>query len=241
MVQSKILTLQILSKRCLKLEIRGELLRKERRMYYFSVEGSTEKWYLDWLQRTINADPQSRYVVKIESKVDKNPLSYVKRLSIITPILITHLFDYESRNPEHARQFQSTMDLMQAAKRTGKRITYRLGYSNYTFELWMVLHKSDFNVSLSHRSQYLRYINQAYDENFISLDAYKREDNFNRILDGLTLSHVRDAICRAKAITERNASNFKVHEYKGYKYFDENPSLSLWEAIEEILEQCNLI
>lgn len=216
-------------------------MRKERRMYYFSVEGSTEKWYLDWLQQKINADAQARYVVKIESKVDKNPLSYVKRLPVITSIVITHLFDYESRDPEHLRQFQSTMDLMRAAQRTGKHITYRLGYSNYTFELWMILHKSDFNASLAHRSQYLKYINQAFGENFVSLDAYKREDNFKRLLNGLTLSNVCDAVCRAKAITERNTSNFKAKEYKGYKFFDENPSLSLWEAIEEILKQCNLL
>lgn len=28
-------------------------MRKENRTYYFSVEGETEKWYLDWLQSTI--------------------------------------------------------------------------------------------------------------------------------------------------------------------------------------------
>ena len=29
-------------------------MRKENRTYFFSVEGDTEKWYLDWLQTTIN-------------------------------------------------------------------------------------------------------------------------------------------------------------------------------------------
>lgn len=36
-------------------------MRKENRTYYFSVEGETEKWYLDWLQSAINAEPVAKY------------------------------------------------------------------------------------------------------------------------------------------------------------------------------------
>ena len=39
-------------------------MHKENRTYYFSVEGATEKWYLDWLQNMINADPDAKYTVK---------------------------------------------------------------------------------------------------------------------------------------------------------------------------------
>ena len=27
------------------------------RKYYFSVEGETEKWYLDWLEEELNHEP----------------------------------------------------------------------------------------------------------------------------------------------------------------------------------------
>ena len=30
-------------------------VRKRKIQYYFSVEGETEKWYLEWLQRQINS------------------------------------------------------------------------------------------------------------------------------------------------------------------------------------------
>ena len=30
-------------------------MRKETKKYYFSVEGETEKWYLEWLENTINS------------------------------------------------------------------------------------------------------------------------------------------------------------------------------------------
>lgn len=36
-------------------------MRKENRTYYFSVEGETEKWYLDWLQSAINASTLAKY------------------------------------------------------------------------------------------------------------------------------------------------------------------------------------
>lgn len=30
------------------------------------------------------------------------------------------------------------------------------------------------------------------------------------------------------------------YQYKGYKYYKENPSLAIWEAIEKILKDCGL-
>jgi hypothetical protein len=31
-----------------------------------------------------------------------------------------------------------------------------------------------------------------------------------------------------------------LRKYKGYEYFEENPSLSVWEVIDQILIDCNL-
>ena len=39
--------------------------------YYFSVEGKTEKWYLDWLQNAINTANTATYKVVFDSKVEK--------------------------------------------------------------------------------------------------------------------------------------------------------------------------
>lgn len=36
-------------------------MRKEKLTYYFSVEGETEKWYLDWLQDRINESKWIRH------------------------------------------------------------------------------------------------------------------------------------------------------------------------------------
>lgn len=34
--------------------------RKENRRYPFTVEGETEKWYLEWLQNCLNSQPQAK-------------------------------------------------------------------------------------------------------------------------------------------------------------------------------------
>ena len=74
------------------------------------------------------------------------------------------------------------------------------------------------------------------------MDEYKHEDNFKRCLAKLQLSNVIDAVNRAKAIMQRNKENgYILHQYKGYKYYKENPSLAIWEAIEKLLKDCELI
>lgn len=217
-------------------------MRKENKTYYFSVEGETEQWYLEWLQNIINAEYAAKYTVKFDSKIQKDPLSRAKRLTVLGKTEITHIFDFESDEPIHAQQFRMALDRMKEAQSLGKNIKYKLGYSNFTFELWIILHMADCNGILTHRRQYLTPLNRAFGENFENLDQYKHEDNFKRILNKLTLIHVRRAIQRSKVIMQKNQeSGYVLQQYKGQKYYKENPSLSIWETIERILSDCQLM
>lgn len=219
-----------------------EAMRKENRVYYFSVEGETEKWYLEWLQKTINATPSAQYNVKFDVKIQKDPLARAKGLNILGRTEITHIFDRESEEEVHVKQFQETLDRMKAAQSTGRQITYRLGYSNFAFELWIVLHKADCNGALANRYQYLAPLNRAYGENFENLEQYKHEDNFKRVLNKLTIDNVCEAIRRANKIMQNNKDfGYVQQQYKGYKYYKENPALSLGEQIEKIMKECGLI
>lgn len=215
---------------------------KETSKYYFSVEGETEKWYLDWLQEKINNEPASKHKVSIDSKIQKNPIKRAKSMIVLSKVEITHLIDYESNEEIHTKQFQETLDLLKNTSKLGKQIKYHLGYCNFTFELWMVLHKTICNAPLDYRSQYLNPINRAYGENFENLAQYKQEANFKRVLEKISLSEVNTAIERSKAIMQINEENGMVlQQYKGYRYYRENPSLSIWESIEKILKDCGLI
>lgn len=98
------------------------------------------------------------------------------------------------------------------------------------------------NSSISHRKNYLAMINRAFDEKFKSMNEYKHEANFKRCLSKLQLTNVINAVNRAKSIMLINQKNgYTLHQYKGYKFYKENPSLSLWEIIDRILKDCALI
>lgn len=215
--------------------------RKQTNKYYFSVEGETEHWYLKWLQELINHTEESAYKVSIDCPVKKNPLKHAKSLTVTRKIEVYHFFDYESDESIHAQQFQDTMDNMKKAECLGKQIKYRSGYSNFTFDLWIILHMIDCNASYTHRKQYITSINRAFSEKFENMDEYKKEDNFKRCLSKMNISNVIHAIKRARKIMQNNKDNgFTLHQYKGYQYYTENPSLASWEAIEKILFDCEL-
>lgn len=215
--------------------------RKSTRKYYFSVEGETEQWYLEWLENAINEAETSAFKVSFDSKVQKNPVKRAKSMSsIIGKTEIWHLSDFESHEDVHTKPFTETMDNMKEATLLGKQITYKFGYSNLTFDLWMILHKKDCFGSLSHRRQYLSSLNQAYGKHFEDMHQYKHESSFKNCLAQLALSNVNDAISRAKEIMRQRAANGNPCSYKGFQYYKENPSLAIWEIIEKILKDCQL-
>lgn len=215
---------------------------KPTKKYYFTVEGETEQWYLQWLQKQINDSEASQYKVSLDCPVQKNPLKRAKSLVVTGKTEIYHFMDYESDEPIHVSQFTEAMDNMKKAQQLGKQIRYHFGYTNLTFDLWIILHKADSNSSLTHRRQHLTPLNRAFEEHFESMDEYKHEANFKRILSRLILPEVVEAINRAKAIMQRNHEiGYILHQYKGYHYYKENPSLAVWEPIERILKDCRLM
>lgn len=210
--------------------------------YYFSVEGETEELYLKWLQDKINNSSEARFKVSFDCKINKNPLKRAKLLVVTSKTDIYHICDYESDEQTHAKEFKDAMDNMKKAKALGKQITYKFGYTNLTFELWIILHKMDCYTPFTHRKQYLTLINKAFNESFESLGDYKLEANFKRILNSLTLNNVISAVERSKDIMQKNINNgYKLQEYKGFKYYKENPSLTIWEVIDKIIKDCRLV
>ena len=149
----------------------------ETKKFVFSVEGETEQWYLLWLRDQINQCEKRKYNVSIDAKIQQSPKKFYKTVNAKTTPEIIHICDVESNEPVHVEKFRNILSEMKEAK-TQKRITYRLGYSNFTFELWIVLHKKDCNGMLTHRRQYLEHINRAFGESFENPDQYKHEDEF---------------------------------------------------------------
>lgn len=215
---------------------------KETKKYTFTVEGETEKWYFDWLEEQINACEDAAYRASIISKVQQSPSKFAKSQTSFSTPAIVHICDVESNEPEHKKKFTDILDQIDQSNKLGKKIKYGLGYSNFTFELWIALHKVNCNGPLTHRSQYLTHINRAFGEKFEDLDHYKKEDNFKRCLSKLTLKDVKTAIEKSERIMENNESDpgKKPVIYKKFKYYEDNPSLTIWEHVKRILDDCGV-
>lgn len=56
--------------------------RKSTKKYFFTVEGETEKWYLEWLKVRINECEEAAYKVSFDVQVQKNPLKRAKSLAV---------------------------------------------------------------------------------------------------------------------------------------------------------------
>lgn len=216
--------------------------RKQTLTYYFSVEGETEQWYLEWLEAQINANEHANYIVKLIAKVEKDPVSFIKKLVVQKKTTIWHLSDIEGSSDEQIQTVHNTLGRLKEAKGLGKSIIYKWGYSNLSFDLWMILHKQNCNAELNGVGNYLSHINRVFVEHFESMKEYKEEANFKRCLGKLTFPEVLTALSKAKAIMQRNERDgYPLTQFKGYSYYVHNPSLDLWQPIETILSDCGLL
>lgn len=216
--------------------------RKMNARYYFTVEGETEKWYLEWLRDAINADPRSKVKVVCSPKVQKNPVKWAKaKTNLDKSAKVFHVFDFEDEEPIHVKAFKDTLANMKKAGSLGRGFGYVSAYSNLTFELWMVLHKGDC-PALAHRRQYLKPINDLYGEHFESLDEYKHEANFKRVLGKLTVDDAVTAVGRAETLAKRAEEHgLRKAQHCGYSYYLDNPATDLWIPVKQMLEEGGII
>jgi hypothetical protein len=73
-------------------------------------------------------------------------------------------------------------------------------------------------------------------------DHYKAHDAFHRCLAKLTLDDVKAAIRRAETITRNTERDGKtLLQHKDYKYYRDNPALSINEAVKQMLAECGVL
>lgn len=219
--------------------------RKENLQYYCSVEGETEQWYFEWLSNIIK-ESNLKYTVKIDAKIQKNPYKYAKGLTLITNcqdnLDVWHISDYEGKDEVHDNEFKNVIDNIEKVNTMGKSLTYHFGYSNLTFELWIILHKMKFKTMIFNRHKYYETINKCYDEKFQSNDEFKHKKNFRRCLNKLSLDDVVTAVNNAQEIMDEKVKNcINKKYYKGFPYYEENPALEVHEFVKKILKDCGKI
>lgn len=215
--------------------------RKPNIKYFFTVEGDCESWYLEHLQSLINNNPDAVCTVQIETIITRELEKTAKTINPVTvPQTLYHLCDVEGIDVEDQTRFENYLKDLKSIKKQ-KGLQYDLGYSNFSFELWMILHKKNCNGCLTYKKEYLALINKAYEQKFISLKSYKNKDNFRKCLDKIGLSDIKTAIVKSKNIMAmRKRNRDKEISLYTYKYYKDNPALTIWQSIEKILKDCKL-
>lgn len=223
--------------------------RKESRQFNISVEGiNCERMYFEHLARLINSSGENKYNIRLNCK-KASPESFAKRNAHLPvekrgnknlPFL--HIQDIEDYYDD--KQKKKFLSLIDEIRKTEKEygVCYELGYTNYTFELWMLLHVADMTVGVTHRYAYLKGINRYFARNFKTLDEFKSANEFQKILDEyVTLDSVRKAVCRAEQIVNSNYIEKKQKEnYKGFQFFCDNPDVNVHNLIKLIFDVCGL-
>lgn len=223
--------------------------KKESRHFNISVEGiNCEKMYFEHLAKLINSSDRSTYNLKVAPR-KMGPLEYAKR-NAYKPVEslknkalpYIHIQDIENYYDDFQRsKFFGIIDEMREAEKKFN-VSYELGYSNYSFELWMLLHVSDMNYAIHDRESYLKPINEFFHRKFSDLNEFKSHDEFQMILEEfVTLDSVKLAVRRAEKIVQDNNRNKKVKEnYRGFAFFHDNPDVTVHEVVRLIFEVCGV-
>ena len=224
------------------------MAKKESRQFNISVEGiNCERMYFEHLARLVNSSNRNTYNLKVDPR-KMSPLEYAKR-NAYKPvdkrkgnkkIPYIHVQDIEDYYDDFQRKkiFGMIDEMRTAEDKFG--IVYELGYSNYTFELWMLLHVADMKHAVQDRHSYLGAINRWFNRNYTNIDEFKNHTEFRRILDEfVTLDSIIQAIRRAERIVEKNVVDRKVKEtYKGVSFYRDNPDVSIHEVVQMIFDVC---
>jgi len=216
--------------------------------FFISCEGKTEKWYFEWLQKMINDNSKTKN--KIEFKfLNVTPSSFTKsNFNIYTQGMLKGSYfcriqDIESYSNDSLKQFTDLLKSNKEAKKLFPKYNFYIGYSNYTFEVWIISHMSKVKTEVD-RKNYYKQINNAYNKAFSNNDDYKHENNFKSLLDMLTLDNViNTAIPTCENMRNYNSTNNpeqKKSEYN-FDYFLSNPDTSLHEFVKIILSNSGVI
>lgn len=199
-----------------------------RKTYLCICEGQQEEMYLNHVARLIKRFPQK--VVIFKTFVD-NPHRLKKRYEEYDSVAI---FDHDMKDVEFKRNIEICDELnnkLRPTKRKSGRHIYH-AYSSLNFDLWLILHKEDFTRSVINNDAYISDVRRIYGLDFP--DNIKNKSVMEKTLSQITLTDVKDAICRAENIRRNKikTDSTKVGDTLIYS----NPDFSIHEFLKVVFK-----
>lgn len=199
-----------------------------RKTYLCICEGQQEEMYLNHLASLIKDFPKS--VVRFNTIID-SPYRLNKTYEEYDSAAI---FDHDFNELEFRRGIEicDRLDSPSRSKKKGKRVYH--AYSNVNFDLWLILHKEDFNSPVYNNDAYIRDVKRVY--SLGHRENIKKEDTIKKILGKITLGDVKQAINRADKIRRMKIDTDKM--FVGATEYYSNPDFSLHGFIKTVLKDC---
>lgn len=162
---------------------RQEYLEQKEYRYYIFCEGQqTEPQYFNGFKKYIESNPIYKDMVLIEiepcgaetMRVIGRAEEYVKK-NKIDKGQIWCVYDKDSFPPE---RFNGVIEKAESLNRINPNVHYHAAWSNECIEFWFLLHFS-YYTSNNHRSEYIEFLNNKFNE--LGIEKYAK--NMNNIFD----------------------------------------------------------
>lgn len=202
-----------------------------RKSYYCICEGQQESMYLNRLASLISDFPRKVVAFKcVEGDVLEMKVNYVEYDNVA-------FFDHDLRKNRFEESIRLCDKIMRDNAKKGKKKDAKKfyhAYSNLNFDLWMLLHKQNYNRIVTSNDSYVVDVRKVYG---LAKDAdIKDMKVIESILKQISLEDVKNAIERAEKI--RNAKLPEDGKKIGNSVCYENPDLSIHEFLKCVLLDC---
>ena len=198
-----------------------------RKTYFCVCEGQQEEMYLRRLAFLLKRFP-GRVVTfntacGMPARLKKNYTEYDNAA----------LFDYDFNDTEFRQNIILCEQLQRKSRRQNGKNVYH-AYSNVNIDLWLILHKEDFNRPVASNYAYIADVRRIYGLNREA--DIKEKANLEKILEQITLDDVKNAISRAEKIRfgKLESDQFMVGDVACYS----NPDFSLHNFLKMVLQDC---
>ena len=200
---------------------RSSKIRPKERQWRCLCEGEQEKDYLKHLEKLLRDQGYSvRFDIKSFAPSGKGIPTALLQVDYNKCVL----FDHDGRDVEFCATLQSC-----------KKSTIP-AFSNRCFDLWLLLHKSDYNHHVGQNDAYVEKIRAEF--NLGAEADIKAEENRQHILNQISLEDVKAAVHRAGILRKEKLESDRK-EIAGHVYYD-NPDITVHIFIEEVFKVCGM-
>lgn len=200
-------------------------------LYVIGCEGENqERLYFERIKSLVNAIPSRKKNIDFlyAEPYGGNPKCVVQRTidrSIGKKNKIS-IFDYDGKKITYAE----AIDL-------GIENDIMLGYTNYCFDLWLILHKDDYNQVVRCQDDYASRVKQVF--NLPENANIKKVNRVVYINEQIDISDVVRAIKRAEVLETSKASNESIRTPNGNSYYN-NPDTQMHRVMKQIFEEVGI-